>query len=45
MGRLWLPGGPERGPGGFVEVLRYLLLVFNLLVIRIDGGVCIEAGQ
>lgn len=44
------PGGPERGVGGFAEVLRYLLLVFNVVfalqlweVTHIDEEVCTEA--
>lgn len=33
-GKLWLPGGPEHGVcGGVVEVLRYLLLVFNVVFV------------
>lgn len=31
---MWLPGGPEHGVcGGVVEVLRYLLLVFNVVFV------------
>lgn len=52
MGRLWLPGGPEHSVGAFAEVLRCLLLVFNVVfvlqfweVIHTDEEVCIESSQ